>query len=108
MPSRRARLLITVLSLLILRLERQLLQLIHRVLLNPKDLVNPLADNPKARRLTHVLDARHKPCLLDVTVLQSEVVVVDGEDLILSAVDEEQARAIGLVEGPVLEEGELV
>jgi len=41
-------------------------------------------------------------------VLQSQVVVVDGEDLVLCAVDEEETSAVGGVEGAVLEEGEFV
>ena len=80
---------------LVLRLEQQRLELVTRVLLNIEDTVDPLDNNAKAGWLSHVLRIRHESRLLGRTVLQSQVVVVDGEDLVLSAVHEEQASAVG-------------
>jgi len=80
---------------LVLRLEQQRLKLITRVLLDPKYPVNPFHNNAKARRLTHMSRFGHESRLLGGTVLQSQVVVVDGEDLVLCTVDEEETGAVG-------------
>ena len=95
-------------SALILRLEEQRLELITWVLLDVKDTVDPLHDDTEAGRLSHVLSVWHESRLLRRAVLQSQIVGVDGEDLVLSAVDEEQAGAVGRVERAVFEEGEFV
>jgi len=93
---------------LVLRLEQQRLKLVTRVLLNIEDAVDPLDNNAKTGRLSHVLGIRHESRLLGRAVLQSQVVVVDGEDLVLGSVDEEQAGAVGRVERAVFEKGEFV
>jgi len=74
---------------LILWLEKQRLELVRRVLLNVKDAIDPLDDNAETCRLAHVLHTWDKSCLLRRTMLQCEVVVVNGENLVFCSIDEE-------------------
>lgn len=95
-------------SALVLWLEEQCLELVTWVLLNVEDPIDPLDNDTKAGRLTHMSRVGHKSCLLRRAVLQCQVVIVDGEDLVLGAVNEEQTSAVRLVECAVFEERELV
>jgi hypothetical protein len=72
---------------LILWLERNRLHLIHRIGLNTKELIDPLEDNEKALRFTHMLGTRNKPRFFGSSVQQTKVIVIDRENLILGAID---------------------
>lgn len=85
------------------------LQLCNRAgIFDVEELVDPLHDNEEALWLTHVLDSRHKPRLLWRTMLQCNVIVIDREDLIFSAVDKKKASTTVLVKRPIFEKREAI
>jgi hypothetical protein len=92
---------------LILWLERNSLDVIRRIGLNTKQLVDPPQYDKETLRLTHMLNALHKPRLLWRSMQQTQVIIVDGEDLIFRAIDEQQSRAIRLIQRAILQERKL-
>lgn len=61
--------------------------------LNPKDAINPGQDNKKTIRLPHMLLPFDKPRLLRPPILQRNIHVIDGENLIIIPIHQEQPCA---------------
>ena len=56
--------------------------------LNAEQLMNPSQDQEKAIWLTHVFLAWNELRFLHWTMLQCQIVVINGKDLILRAIDQ--------------------
>ena len=71
----------------ILRLERNCLQLINWIRFDPPDAINPIQDDAKAGRFSHMLEAFDKSCFFRAAVLEGNIHVVDGENFVISTLD---------------------
>ena len=95
-------------QLWILRLEWHRSHLLSSIRLDTKQPIDPVQNDEERLRLAHVLNTRHKAGFFRRAMLQRDPHVVDGEDLVLGAVDEEQTSAVWLVERAVFEQREAV
>jgi len=71
----------------VLTLKRHKAHLLARIRLQPKQAINPLQNYKEAIRLSHMFLPRYEPYLLDRSMLQREVIIVDREDLVSGAID---------------------
>lgn len=84
------------------------LELLSGRAVNTENIVQPLQNDREAFGFTHVLAISEESGLFRSAMLQSQDVIIDREDFIVHAVDQEQLRAYWLVERTVFEQRELV